>query len=121
MTELTPRVRPLYRGTQLIWYLFYAVETILLFRFILKLLAANPAAGFTQLIYGLSAPFVAPFIYVFRSLQIGNTAIEWSTLLAMLVYWILAWAIVKIIVMIKPVSETEAEYKLNQQDMEHMV
>lgn len=110
------RVQPLYRGTQVIWYIFYIIETLLLFRFILKLLGANPAAGFTQFIYGITAPFVAPFIAVFRSIQVSITTIEWSTLLAMLVYWLLAWAIVKLLVMGRPVNNREAKYHLREQE-----
>jgi hypothetical protein len=34
----------------------------------------------------------------------------------MLVYWLLAWAIIKLFVMGKPVSTTEAEVKLDRQE-----
>ena len=109
-------VRPLYRGTQIIWYILYIVETILLFRFILKLLGANSGAGFTQFIYGITAPLAAPFITVFRSLRIASTTVEWSTLLAMLVYWLAAWGIVRLLVMGRPVNNKEARYHLREQE-----
>ena len=57
--------KTLYRSTKLIWYIFYVIETLLFFRFALKLFAANPGAGFTQFIYSLSSVFVAPFKFVF--------------------------------------------------------
>lgn len=110
--------RPLYRSTQIVWYVFYVIETILLFRFVLKLLAANSGAGFTQFVYALSAPLVAPFQFVFRSLRLLGSTIEWSTLLAMLVYWVLAWGIVRLIVMGKPVTTYEADERLRRQDVE---
>lgn len=110
------RVRPLYRSTQIVWYVFYAIETILLFRFVLKLLGANSGAAFTQFVYGLSEPFVAPFRYVFGSPSVFGSTIEWSTLLAMLVYWILAWGIVRAIAMSRPVSESEAGERVARQD-----
>lgn len=110
--------RPLYRGTQIVWYLFYIIETLLLFRFALKLIGANTGAGFTQFIYALSYPFAAPFLYVVNSPRIAGTTIEWSTLLAMLVYWVLAWGIVRLIVMGKPVSSYEAHRKLDAQDVD---
>ena len=110
-------MRPLYRGTQIAWYLFYVVETLLLFRFLLKLLAANPNAGFTDFIYTVSYPFVAPFIYVFRTSRFESSTFEWSTLLAMFVYWVLVWGIIRLIVMGKPVSQTEARVKLDRQDV----
>jgi uncharacterized protein YggT (Ycf19 family) len=109
-------VRPLYRGTQIVWYLFWVIEVLLLFRFLLKLIEANPGAAFTQLIYSLSYPFAAPFLYVVRSTSVAGNVFEWTTLIAMLVYWVVAWGIVRLFVMGKPVSTTEAEVKLRQQD-----
>lgn len=110
------RVQPLYRGTQVIWYIFYIIETLLLFRFILKLLGANSGAGFTQFVYGITSPFVAPFIAVFRSMRVSATTVEWITLLAMLVYWVAAWGIVKLLVMGRPVNNKEAKYHLREQE-----
>lgn len=109
-------VKPLYRGTQVVWYLFYAVEVLLLFRFILKLMAANPDAWFTSFVYAASYPFAVPFLYVVRSTQVSGSIFEWTTLLAMVVYWVLAWGIVRLFVMGKPVSTGEAEVKLSKQD-----
>ena len=110
-------VRPLYRGTQIVWYIFYLVETLLIFRFLLKLIGANSAAIFTRFIYDVSYPFAAPLLYVVRSTQMSGSVFEWTTLIAMLVYWVLAWGIVRLFVMGKPVSRTEAEVKLQQQDV----
>ena len=119
MSESTssPVVKPLYRGTQIVWYIFYAVEVLLLFRFFLRLIGANVAAGFTQFIYGLSYAFVAPFLYVVRSPEVAGSVFEWTTLLAMLVYWVVAWGIVRLIVMGKPISQGEAHEKLEKQDV----
>jgi len=112
----TEGVKPLYRGTQIVWYIFSIVEVILIFRFILKLIAANPGAGFTQFVYNISYPLAAPFLYVVRSPQVSGSVIEWSTLLALLVYWIVAWGIIRLFVMAKPVSRMEAHEKLEEQD-----
>lgn len=110
-------VKPLYRGTQIVWYIFSVIEALLLFRFLLKLIAANPDAGFTNFIYTFSYPFAAPFLYVVHSTQVSGSIFEWTTLLAMLVYWVVAWGIVRLFVMGKPVSGTEADMKLRQQDV----
>ena len=112
----TPRVKPLFRGVQVVWYVLGILETLLAFRFILKLLAANPNAGFTDFVYRLSYPFVAPFLSVFRTPTVSGATFEWTTLLAMLVYWFVAWAIVKLFVMGKPVSTFEASSKLDEHD-----
>lgn len=108
--------KPLYRGTQIVWYILGLVEALLVFRFILKLLSANAGAGFTDFIYAASGPFVAPFVAVFKVSKIQGSVFEWTTLLAMLVYYVVAWGIIKLLVMGKPVSTPEAAIKLEQQD-----
>lgn len=114
--SVAPSTKPLYRGTQVIWYLLGIVEVILAFRFVLKLLAANPAAGFTSLIYGISYPLAAPFLAVFRNARLEGSVFEWTTLLAMAVYALVAWGIAKIFVMSRSVSTPEAAAKLSDQE-----
>lgn len=111
------RVTPLYRGTQVVWYILYVIEALLAFRFVLRLVGANTAAGFTDFIYTLSQPFYQPFANVVRGLRVEGSVMDWNILLAMLVYWLVAWAIVRLFVMSKPVSSTEAHRKLNDQDI----
>lgn len=112
----SPTTKPLYRGTQIVWYIFGLIEILLLFRFILKLLGANIGAGFVQFIYGVTHVFVAPFVSVFRTTYTeGSSIFEWTTLLAMLVYWIIAMGIVKLFLMGKTVSTSEAAVKLDNQ------
>ena len=81
----------------------------------LKLLGANPLAGFTSFIYGISYPFAAPFLSVFKITDVKGSVFEWTTL-AMLVYWLIAWGIVKLFLMGKTVSTPEAAVKLDNQD-----
>jgi hypothetical protein len=108
--------KPLFRGTQIVWYVLGLLEAFLIFRFVLKLLAANEAAGFTSFIYGMTYIFVAPFNSVFQLTQVEGSIFEWTTLLAMLVYWLVAWAITRLFVMSKTVSTPEAAAKLNRAD-----
>ena len=109
--------KPLYRGTQVVWYILGVLESLLAIRFILKLLAANPVAGFTSFIYSITYPFVAPFLGVFRiSRIVPGSVFEWTTLLAMLVYWLLAIGIIKLFLMSRTVSTPEAAIKLEQQE-----
>lgn len=110
------RSRSLYRGTQVVWYLLGLLEILLGMRFLLRLMGANPEAGFTSFIYGLSGVFTAPFQAVFRNARVEGSVFEWTTLLAMLVYFIIAWALIKLFVMGKPVSAPEADVKLDQQN-----
>lgn len=107
--------KPLFRGTQIVWYVLSLLEVLLAFRFVLKLTGANAAAGFTSFIYGLSWPFTAPFLAVFQRTSVQGSIFEWSTLLAMLVYWMIGLAIVKLFLMSKTVSTPEAAAKLDAQ------
>lgn len=112
----SPTTKPLYRGTQIVWYILGLLEALLVFRFVLKLLAANPAAGFTSFIYGSTKPLVAPFLNVFRVSKVEGSIFEWTTLLAMLVIWLIAWGIIKLFFMSKSVSTPEAAAKLDNED-----
>ena len=112
----SPTTKPLYRGTQIIWYVLYVLEMLLLFRFVLKLLAANGNAGFTSFIYGATNVFVSPFTNVFQVSYVQGSIFEWTTLLAVLVYWIIAVAIIKLFLIGKTVSTPEAAVKLEEQE-----
>ncbi len=112
----SPTTKPLYRGTQIVWYVLGLIEVLLLFRFILKLLGANPEAGFTSFVYGATYIFAAPFLNVFRVTYVEGSIFEWTTLLAALVYWIIAMGIIKLFVMGKTVSTPEAAVKLDNED-----
>ncbi len=112
----SPSTKPLYRGTQIVWYILGFIEILLAFRLVLKLLGANAAAGFSSLIYNVTYVFTAPFTSVFRVTQVAGNVFEWTTLLAMFVYWVLAVGIIKLFLMGRSVSTPEAEAKLQNQE-----
>ena len=112
----SPSTKPLYRGTQVVWYILGLLEVLLAFRFVLKLLAANPSAGFSSFIYNVSHPFAAPFLNVFNVTKVEGGVFEWTTLLAMFVYWLIAWGIVRLFFMSKTVSTPEAAAKLDKEN-----
>ena len=112
----SPTTKPLYRGTQVVWYILGLLEVLLAFRFALKLLAANPSAGFSRFIYAISYPFAAPFLNVFHATNVEGGVFEWTTLLAMFVYLLTAWGIVRLFFMSKTVSTTEAAAKLDKEN-----
>jgi len=112
----SPSTKPLYRGTQIVWYILGLLEILLAFRLVLKLLGANPVAGFTNFIYGITHIFVAPFLSVFHITQVAGSIFEWTTLLAMFVYWVIAFGIIRLFLMGKTVSTPEAASKLNEQE-----
>lgn len=112
----SPTTKPIYRGTQIVWYILGLLEALLVFRFVLKLLAANAGAGFSSFIYNVSYPFAAPFLNVFRVTKVEGSVFEWTTLLAMLVYWLVAWGIIRLFTMSKTVSTPEAAQKLDNEE-----
>jgi uncharacterized protein YggT (Ycf19 family) len=111
--------KPIYRGTQVVWYILGLIEVLLLFRFVLKLLSANPDAGFSSFIYQVTYVFATPFLSVFRSTNlVQGSVFEWTTLLAMFVYWVIAIGVIKLFLMGRTVSTPEAAVKLNNQETE---
>jgi hypothetical protein len=112
----SPSTKPLYRGTQIVWYILCLIEILLAFRFVLKLLGANATAVFTSLIYGATYIFAAPFLSVFRLTKVLGSIFEWTTLLAMFVYWVIAFGVIKLLLMGKTVSTPEAAAKLDKED-----
>ena len=85
----------------LVYFFFGALEILLVFRFVLKLAGASPTSAFVGFIYGFSGIFVAPFAGIFhRGFTQGvetTSVFEPSTLIAILVYAVVAWGIVKLI------------------------
>lgn len=110
------KVRRRFRGSQAVWYILGLIEILLVFRFFLKLIGANPEAGFSKFIYGATFPFAEPFVPVVPGTEAGASVFEWTTLIAMVVYALVAWGIVKLMVMSKPVSDVEATKKLEEQE-----
>ena len=85
----------------LVYFIFGALEILLAFRFVLKLLGASISSGFVSSIYDFSGIFIVPFEGIFRS---GTTqgvetvaVFEPATLVAIIVYAVLSWGIVKLI------------------------
>ena len=81
--------------TQIIWAILGLLEVLLGLRFVLKLIAANPDSGFAALIYGITKPFLAPFTALVGTPQSGGTILELTTLIAMAVYVLFFWIVVR--------------------------
>jgi hypothetical protein len=85
----------------LVYFLFGALEILLAFRLVLKLMGANTLNAFVGLIYGITGIFILPFEGIFhRAFAQGVetvSVLEPSTLVALIVYAVLAWGIVKLI------------------------
>ena len=58
---------------------------------------ANPNAAFSSAILTITAPFVAPFVGVFPNAQSSGAVFEPASLLAIVIYALLAWVIAKVV------------------------
>ena len=85
------------RVSQLIWLFFGIVEGLIGLRVLLKLIGANPDNGFASFIYNAAALFLAPFFGLIGSPSAGGMVLEVPSLIAMLVYALLGWLIVRVI------------------------
>src|SRR5919201_6810189 len=85
------------KAVQTVYLVFGLVETLVLIRFLLLLLGANPDAGFAQFIYGITHGLVAPFAGLFVNPQANGSVLELNSLVAMIMYALLAWLIAKVI------------------------
>jgi len=81
----------------LIYFIFGVLEVLLGFRLILKLTGASLASGFVKFVYGVTGIFTLPFQGIFRQTSASTSVLEPSVIVAIIVYIILAWGIVKLI------------------------
>ncbi len=84
-----------------VWFLVGLMEFLLAFRLLLKLLGANPSSGFVSFVYTVTSGFTAPFRGIFSTPttqgDITTSVFETGTLLAMVVYALVGWGVVKLV------------------------
>lgn len=103
----------IFRSYQVIWYVLAVIETLLTFRVVLKVLGANTNSAFVGLIYAISDPLAVPFRGIFNVMSAGKGAyFEWSTLVAMIVYLLIAYALVHLMQIMKPTTPGEVNEKV---------
>ena len=94
--EREQRIRT-FKVTQLIWLLFGILEALIALRIGLKLIGANPDSPIVALIYGFTYPFLFPFTGLVGSPTAGSMVLELSSLFAMLIYALIAWAVARVV------------------------
>jgi uncharacterized protein YggT (Ycf19 family) len=90
-----------WRAAQIIYTLGGIVEALIVIRLILKLLAANPDAGFTSLIYTITNPLVGPFQGVFVAPRSNGSVVDLAAILAIIVYALLTWLVARLFELIQ--------------------
>jgi uncharacterized protein YggT (Ycf19 family) len=90
-----------YVGMYINWLIsivFNVIVVVLFLRFIFKLFAANTGADIVEFLYNSTQPLLEPFQSVFTPYSIeSGSVLEFSTLLAIVVYSLVAWLIVELV------------------------
>ena len=89
-----------FKATQLIWLLLGLLEAVLALRFVFKLIGVNADNAFATLLYNVTNLFVAPFASLTGAPAVGGMVFEFSSIIAMVVYFLLAWAVERIVYVI---------------------
>jgi len=99
------------KARKIVYYVLGVLEVLFAFRLVFKLLGANPQSPFVSFIYSVSQAFLAPFSGIFRTATTkgieAQSILEPATIIAMIVYAIIAWGIVKLIEISRPAQNTE--------------
>ena len=88
---------PARRAMEGIYLLFGVIDALLLIRLVLKLLGANPHAGFASFTYGLTDFFLAPFKGLLPTFVSGQSVFELSLIFAILIYSLIALGLVRLV------------------------
>jgi uncharacterized protein YggT (Ycf19 family) len=94
---VSSRVSPGRRGVEVIYLVFGIINGLLLIRLVLKLLAANPHAGFATFIYSTTDVFLAPFKSLLPTTTSGSSVFEMSVVVAIIVYALIAWVLARLV------------------------
>lgn len=95
--EVKPTGRQVFvaRFTRFMWLLVTILVALLVFRFGLKLIAANPGSTFVEVMYDITDVFVAPFNGIIQTPTVGEGGVvDVAALFAMVVYTLGAWALI---------------------------
>ncbi|HEX3721684.1 MAG TPA: hypothetical protein VHV31_02780 [Nitrolancea sp.] len=92
------------RVSHTVWTIIGFIEALIAIRVVLKLIGANAANGFVNFIYNFSHFFVRPFLGIVNDPTSGKSILEINSLIAMLVYLLVGWVIVRVVWLIYDVS-----------------
>lgn len=102
--------------TRVVWFIFAVIEILIAVRFFLKLVGANAEAGFVQMINGVSGAFMVPFNAILGTQRVSGATFEWSALVAIAVYALIAWGIVALIAAVVPRQHAETVERVESQE-----
>ncbi len=92
-----------------IWLLSGLLQAAIALRVALKLIAANPANAFAQLVYGFTDLFLWPFQnLVANPADANGMTLEITSLIAMAVYALLAWLTIRLLAIVFSPSKSRS-------------
>lgn len=100
--------KTIFKTNQIVWYLAGIANTLLAFRFLFKVLGAN-RVGIVNAVYSVTDPLALPFYGIFNTSAVAGSVFEWTTLVAIVFIILLAYAIVRLLEIVKPTNPTEVE------------
>ena len=86
-----------FKATQLIWLGLGILEAAIALRVMFKLIGVNETNAFATLLYNVTNLFVAPFASLTGAPAAGGMVLEFSSIIAMVVYLLLAWGLERIV------------------------
>ncbi len=106
--------------TGLISLIIGIIAILIAIRVVLKLLAANTASGFTQFIYNITGPLVAPFENIFGTPAANGAVFEVSSILAIAVYLLVGWLVIKVVQLVldRPTSGVSVTRSVDQRTIQ---
>ena|SRR5581483_2341590 len=96
-SEATRRAAVIARTKQIIYFIFGVINVLLVLRFIFLALGASQASPFVNFIYGLSRPFVLPFQGIFGEPTLGDSVLEWASLVGIAIYMLIAYGLARLV------------------------
>lgn len=81
---------------RVIWWIAGVVIALLALRVILMLFGANEGSPFVGFIYAVSQIFAWPFYGIFPQPAYGASALDSASLVAMIVYALIAWGLARL-------------------------
>jgi len=107
----------LFQVHRILWTLLSFLEILLAFRFLLRMIGANPDSGFSILIYGITGLFVGPFIGLITIPTSGGVPLEVTTLIAMVVYLLIFWGVEYVIWLVTDLSAAGSVTRTTQEQL----
>lgn len=99
-SEVVSTFNPGWRAVQFVYLVFGVICGLLIIRLVLKLLGANPHAGFATWTYNVTDVFLGPFRNLLPAIGTEQSVLEMSVVIAVLVYALIGFALGRLVAII---------------------